>query len=62
MSILAKITERRAITVLAKLLPYFDRLDTVAMTAEDAFDTATARNLIKRVIESNPPRQRKTKK
>lgn len=62
MSILAQTTERRAITVLAKLLPFFDRLDKVAMTAEDALDTATARNLIKRVIDSNPPRQRKTQK
>lgn len=62
MSVLAQTTERKAITVLKKVLPYFDRLDKVAMTAEDAFDATTARNLIKRVIKSNPERQRKTQK
>jgi hypothetical protein len=62
MSILAQTTERKAITVLKKVLPYFERLDTVAMTAEDDFDTTTALNLIRRVIESNPTRQRRTLK
>lgn len=62
MSILAHSTERRAITVLRKVLPYFERLDKVAMTAEDDFDATTARKLIMRIIESNPQRQRKTQK
>jgi hypothetical protein len=62
MSRLAQQTERKAITVLNKVLPYFDRLDHVAMSAADALDTRTALTLIKRVIESNPQRQRTTKK
>lgn len=62
MSILAQTTERRAITVLSKVLPYFERLDHVAMSAADAHDTAAALNLIKRVIESNPARQRTNRK
>lgn len=62
MSILANITERRAVTTLKKVLPYFDRLDTVAMTAEDSFDATTARNLILRIIESNPEPKTKPKK
>jgi len=62
MSVLAQTTERKAITVLKKVLPYFDRLEKVAMTAEDDFDATTARNLIRRVIESNPERQRRTQK
>ena len=62
MSRLAQQTERKAITVLTKVLPYFDRLDHVEMSAADAHDTTTALNLIRRVIESNPTRQRRTLK
>jgi len=62
MSILAQTTERKAITVLNRVLPIFDRLDHVAMSAADAHDTTTALNLIRRIIESNPARQRRTLK
>jgi len=62
MSRLAQQTDRKAITVLTKVLPYFERLDHVEMSAADAQDTTTALNLIRRVIESNPVRQRKTLK
>jgi len=62
MSILAQTTERKAVTTLKKVLPIFDRLDYVAMSAADAHDTTTALNLIRRVIESNPEKQRNTKK
>ena len=62
MSILAQTTERKAVTTLKKVLPIFERLDHVAMSAADAFDTVTALNLIRRVIESNPEPQRKPKR
>jgi len=62
MSVLAQTTERKAVTTLKKVLPIMERLDHVAMSAADAFDTATALNLIKRVIESNPEPKRKPKK
>lgn len=58
MSRLAQQTKRKAITTLTKVLPYFDRLDHVEMSAADDRDTRTALNLIRRVIESNPARQR----
>jgi hypothetical protein len=60
MSIVAQTTERKAVTTLKKVLPIMERLDHVAMSAADALDTATALNLIRRVIESNPARQRRT--
>jgi hypothetical protein len=60
MSILAQTTERKAVTTLKKVLPIMERLDHVAMSAADAQDTTTALNLIRRVIESNPARQRRT--
>ena len=56
MSIVAQTTERKAVTTLKKVLPYFERLDHVAMTAADALDTTTALNLIRRVIEATPNR------
>ncbi|MFP5438876.1 MAG: hypothetical protein ACLGH8_13905 [Bacteroidia bacterium] len=59
MSILAQTTDRKAVTTLKKVLPIMERLDNVAMSAADAFDTAPPLNLIRRVIESNPERQRK---
>ncbi len=62
MSVLAQTTERKAVTTLKKVLPIMERLDHVAMTVADAFDIATALNLIKRVIESNPEPKRKPKK
>ncbi|MFP5436746.1 MAG: hypothetical protein ACLGH8_03095 [Bacteroidia bacterium] len=62
MSILAQTTERKAVTTLKKILPIMERLNHVAMSAADAQDTATALNLIRRVIESNPSRQRRTLK
>jgi hypothetical protein len=62
MSILAQTTERKAVTTLKKVLPIFERLDHAAMSAADAHDTTTALNLIRRVIESNPEKQRNTKK
>lgn len=62
MSLLTDKTERKAVTTLKKILPIMERLDHVAMSAADAFDTTTALNLIKRVIESNPEPKRKPKK
>lgn len=62
MSILAQTTERKAVTTLKKVLPIMERLDSVAMTAADAYDIATALNLIRRVIESNPEPKHKPKK
>lgn len=62
MSILAQTTERKAVATLKKVLPILERLDHVDMSAADAFDTPTAVNLIRRVIESNPEPQRKPKK
>ncbi|MEE1897033.1 hypothetical protein V1389_01710 [Flavobacterium rakeshii] len=62
MSLLADKTERKAVTTLKKILPIMERLDHVVMSAADAFDTTTALNLIKRVIESNPEPKRKPKK
>ena len=62
MSILAQTTERKAVTTLKKVLPIMERLDHVAMTSADAYDIATALNLIRRVIESNPEPKHKPKK
>ncbi|WP_159801809.1 hypothetical protein [Flavobacterium sp. MK4S-17] len=62
MTLLAQTTERKAVTTLKKVLPIMERLDSVAMTASDAYDIATALNLIRRVIESNPEPKRKPKK
>ena len=62
MSVLAQTTERKAVTTLKKVLPIMERLDHVAMTSADAYDIATALNLIGRVIESNPEPKHKPKK
>ena len=62
MSILAQTTERKAVTTLKKVLPIMERLDHVAMSTANAFDAATALNLIRRVIESNPEPKRKPKR
>jgi hypothetical protein len=36
---------------LAKCLPYFDELDNLKMTSEDAFDAREAENNLRRIIE-----------
>ena len=54
MSRLAETTEKAAIAVIESLLPRFGELDSLGMTAEDAFDARKAENLLRAVAESNP--------
>ena len=47
-------TEKAAIAVIQKLLPRFGELDSLGMSAEDAFEVRNAENLLRAVIESSP--------
>jgi len=53
MSILSGQTEEKAIAVIAECVLLFEKLHYLRMTAQDAFDTRTAENLLKGIIESN---------
>lgn len=53
MSNLSAHTEEKAIAVLAACVLLFEKLCYMDMTAQDAFDTRTAENLLKGIIESN---------
>ncbi|MDC7217622.1 MAG: hypothetical protein PQJ28_01220 [Spirochaetales bacterium] len=54
MSRLADTTEKAAIRVIESLLPRFGELDSLGMSAEDAFEVRKAENLLRAVIESSP--------
>ncbi len=55
MSRLAETTEKAAIRVIESLLPRFGELDSLGMSAEDAFEVRKAENLLRAVAESSPP-------
>jgi hypothetical protein len=54
MSHLAETTEKAAITVIQKMLPRFGQLDSLGMSAQDAFDARAAENLLRGIVESSP--------
>jgi hypothetical protein len=54
MSRLTDTTEKAAITVIESLLPRFGELDSLGMSAEDAFEVRKAENLLRAVVESSP--------
>jgi len=51
MSRLADTTERKALRVLLRTLPFFGQLETLRMSAQDAFDARQAENLLRGIIE-----------
>lgn len=53
MSLLAEKTEKTALYELAKSLKFFENLNPLRVSAEDAFATRSAENLIRSVIENN---------
>jgi hypothetical protein len=53
MSILSERTERKALLALARTLKYFEKLDQLKVSNEDAFAIRHAENLINGTIESN---------
>lgn len=53
MSILSDRTERRALLAIARTLKYFEDLDQLKISNEDAFAIRSAENLIKATIERN---------
>ncbi|MGV3459020.1 MAG: hypothetical protein ACO1N9_01055 [Flavobacterium sp.] len=54
MSRLTDITEMAAIRVIESLLPRFGELESLGMSAEDAFEVRKAANLLRAVVESSP--------
>ena len=54
MSRLAETTEKAAIMVIRNILPCFGQLDSLGMSAEDAFEVRKAENLLRAVAESSP--------
>ena len=54
MSRLTDTTEKAAIAIIESLLPRFGHLDSLGMSAEDAFDARTAENLLRGIVESSP--------
>lgn len=53
MSILSERTERRALLAIARTLKYFENLDQLKISNEDAFAIRSAENLINGTIETN---------
>lgn len=53
MSRLTDITEKAAISVIERILPRFGELDSLCMSAEDAFEVRKAENLLRAVVESS---------
>lgn len=53
MSILSETTERRALYELAKALRFFENLDFLMVSNEDAFRIKEAENLLRGVVETN---------
>ncbi|RZK42668.1 MAG: hypothetical protein EOO90_06415 [Pedobacter sp.] len=53
MSTLSKKTEKAVLSLLAKCLKPIADLNSMRMSAEDAFDSKRAENLIRGIIESN---------
>jgi len=53
MSLLAEKTEKTAIYELAKALRFFENLNTLWVSAEDAYMARNAENILKAVIERN---------
>lgn len=53
MSLLAEKTEKSALYELAKSLKFFENLNPLWVSAEDAFAARSAENLIRSVIENN---------
>jgi hypothetical protein len=54
MSRLTDTTEKAAIAVIERLLPRLGELDSLGMSAQDAFDARAAENLLRGIIESSP--------
>lgn len=54
MSRLTDTTEKAAIRVIESLLPRFGELDSLGMSAEDAFELRKAENLLRGIVESSP--------
>ena len=54
MSRLNDITEQDAIRVIESILPRFGELESLGMSAEDAFEVRKAENLLRAVVESSP--------
>lgn len=54
MSRLTDITEQDAIGVIESILPRFGELESVGISAEDAFEVRKAENLLRAVVESSP--------
>lgn len=54
MSRLTETTEKAAIRVIRNILPCFGQLDSLGMSAQDAFDARAAENLLRGIVESSP--------
>lgn len=54
MSRLTDITEQAAISVIERILPRFGELDSLGVSAEDAFEVRKAENILRAVVESSP--------
>lgn len=54
MSRLTDTTEKAAIIVLQGILPCFGQLESLCISAEDAFEVRKAVNLLRAVVESSP--------
>ena len=54
MSRLTETTEKAAIAVIQKVLPCFGQLDSLGMSAQDAFDARQAENLLRGIVQSSP--------
>lgn len=54
MSRLTEMTEQAAIAVIEGILPRFGDLESLGMSAEDAFEVRKAENLLRAVVESSP--------
>jgi hypothetical protein len=54
MSRLTEMTEQAAIAVIEEMLPRFGDLESLGMSAEDAFEVRKAENLLRAVVESSP--------
>jgi len=54
MSRLTEMTEQAAIAVIEGILPRFGDLESLGMSAEDAFEVRKAENLLRAVVGSSP--------
>jgi hypothetical protein len=53
MSLLAATTDKKALAILAGMLPLFGQLDRLPMGAADAYAAREAENLIRGIIDTN---------